>query len=247
MRMMSFAKVSSEILFTIFLSLLIIVFALANFTSYENLKPVFLNIAKQQINMTPQQLNSTYTTLMQLCKISGNETLYVESLEIKCSDIFSSTPENLPELIGSSTFEKIYFKKYDCQFFQCISLPGQDKFLFLLSEQANTFFKKSIIYLELIVVLSAVILIASIETWSGRFKALGLSLIFVGAADFVIILLKGLMMQNLPQQIAESADPIINQILDSVSNMYLIIFIAGVVLFIIGFVMSYLSKRRKVE
>jgi len=240
-----FAKVSSEIFFTIFLSLLILVIALANFTSYENLRPVFLNLAKQQINMTSQQLNSTLAAFSQLCRTSGNETIHVESLALKCSDVYATTSENLPELIGSATFEKTYFKKYDCSFFQCITLPGQEKFVFLMSEQANVFFKNIIIYLAAAVVISGIVLIVAVETWPGRFKAVGFSLIFVGAADVVIFLMKGVLFQGLPQQAIQQASPAINQILDSISSMYLLILVAGVILTAIGFILGYLSKMKK--
>jgi hypothetical protein len=237
----SFLKAVGGISFIIFLSVLIFMLAISNFTSCNTLKPIFTDLIKQQLNETPEQLNSTYSILSSHCQTSGNETIYVESFKLNCSEIFSTTPEKLPEVIGNQTFDEIYFRRYNCSFFNCIQLPGQEKFFYLMGRDANIFFNESIIYLALATVISAFILIAASETWSGRFKAIGISLVFIGVSYFIIPVAKGLTNAKVP----ESAAPIIDKIFNSISTNLLIAFILGIILTAVGFVLSHLSKKVK--
>jgi hypothetical protein len=218
-------------------------FPLTRFTSYSNLKPIYTNLLKEEMNATQEQLNKTYTALSYTCNTTGNETIYVQSIKLKCSDIISITPTDLPELVGNVTFDEIYFRKYNCSFFQCIQLPEEEKFLFFMSEQTNKFFEKMIIYLLFVASISLFIFVISIKTWPERFRAVGISLLFIGISHFFINIAKGYIEQKFVEQ-TEKISPIINQILDPVSTNLLIIFIIGLILTIIGFVLSYLVKRK---
>jgi len=231
--------------FTTFLTLVIFMLAIAHFTACSTLKPIFVNILKQQMTTIPEQFNTTYTALLYQCNITRNETIYIQSLELKCSDISSITSSDLPEFLSNATFDKIYFKKYDCSFIQCIQLPRQEKFLFFISGQANEFFEKIIIYLGVATALSLFIFVAATETWPGRFKAVGVSLIFTGITYFLISFVKVYAAQQLPQEISTKVSPLINQIFDSISGNLLIIFIAGIILTTIGIVLGYLAKKKK--
>lgn len=243
----SIGKAFGGFFFTTFLALVIFMLAIAHFTACKTLKPIVVNILKQQFTTTPEQLNATYIALSYQCNTTRNETIYVQSLELKCSDISTITSTDLPEFISNTTFDKIYFKKYDCSFIQCTQLPGQEKFLFLMSAQANEFLEKIIIYLGVATALSAFILVAATETWPGRFKTIGVSLIFVGISYFLIPLMKGYATQQLPQETLVKISPIMNQIFDSISGNLLIVFIAGVILTTIGLVLSYLTKRKETK
>jgi hypothetical protein len=238
-------KVIGGFFFTTFLALVIFMLAITHFTAYNVLKPIVVDILKQQLIVTPEQLNATYTALSNECAASGNETIYFQSLEVKCSDISATEAKDLPELISNVTFDKIYFKKYDCSFIECIQLPEKEKLLFLISKQANEFFERTITYLGAAATLSLFILVAATETWSGRFKAVGLSLILIGIFYFLIPLLKGYVTQQIPQQISEKTSFIASQIFDSISYNLLIIFIAGLILTTTGFLLSYFKNKSK--
>lgn len=243
-------KIVGGFFFTTFLALLILMLAITHFTSYNVLKPIAVDLIKQQSTMTPEQLNATYTALLYQCKLTGNETLYIpadtQQIELKCSNISKTTPTGLLELIGTTSFDKLYFKKYSCSFIQCIQLPGQEKFLFLMSKQANEFFEKTIVYLAIGTVLGLVILVAATENWPRRFKEVGVGLIFIGIFYFLIPLMKGYTYQ-MPKDVAEKMAPAINQMLDSISYNLLIIFIVGVILTVIGLVLGYLAKRKETK
>jgi hypothetical protein len=238
--------------FTTFLTLVIFMLAISHYTAYSNLKPIVVNLVKEKFTPTPEELNLAYASLSYQCNTTKNETIYFElpelkyfqTLELKCSDISATTPSDLPELVVNTTFNKIYFKNYDCSFFRCIQLPEEQKFLFLMSKQANEFFEKTIIYLYVATALSAFILVASAKTWSGKFKAVGISLIFVGVFYFLIPLMRGYMEKQLPQQIFTKVSPTISQVLDSISSNLLIVFIVGVVL-TTGFFIGYLARRKE--
>jgi hypothetical protein len=241
------AKAIGGFFFTTFLVLVIFLLAIAHFTACSTLKSIAVNLLKQQFTATPEQLNATHAALLYQCQTSGNKTIYAQSLELKCSDISATAATDLPELISNATFDKIYFKKYNCSFIQCFQLQGEEKFLFLMSEQANEFFEKAIIYLGLATTLSLFILVAATETWSGRFKAVGTSLVFIGISYFLMPLIEGYAASQLPQQMSAKAGSILSQIFDSISGNLLIIFIAGIILTTVGFVLGYLSKRKETK
>ena len=231
-------------LFTISLAALILVLALENFTNYENLKPTFVNIVKDQFNMTPQQLNSTYSALSKQCNTTGNKTIYIDEYGLECSEILKIMPSDLPEFISNSTFDKIYFKKYDCQFFECINLPEDQRILFLLGNQSNEFFKNIIIYITIATILNAILLFVITETWPGRFKAIGITLLLSGISYFIIDFIKNIFLKQLQSQIMDKVSLIVNQIFNSVSVFLFIILIIGAVLTATGFIIGFIQKKQ---
>lgn len=248
------SKTVSGFFFSSFLTLLIFVLAISSFTAYDNLKPVVTDVIKQQITTTPEELNKTYEALSFYCKTSGNETIFVplqsnytQFLELKCSDVLKITFAQVPELIANTTFDNLYFKKYNCSFIRCIQLPGEEKFLFIMSEQANKFLQKTIVYFGVLTVLSALALFVTTETWAGKFKAVGLILFFLGISYFLIPLIENFLMPKLPQEYLSRVTPVITKVFDSISYYVLFIFIIGVILTAIGIVLGHLGKKEKIE
>jgi hypothetical protein len=247
-------KAAGGFFFTVFLALVIFMLVVAHFTACSTLKPIVVDLLKQQLTATPEQLSAIHEALLYQCDGNESKTVYLNitakeylSPELKCSDISKTAATDLPELIGNETFDKIYFKRYDCSFEQCIQLPGEERFLFLISGQANEFFEMTIIYLGVAAALSAFVLVAATETWPGRFRAVGLSLVFVGMPYFLMPLVKGYVERQLPSEISTRISPVINQMLDSISGNLLTIFIVGVVLTATGLVLGYLAKRKETK
>jgi hypothetical protein len=218
-------------------------------TDYGNLKPMVAAVINQQITkqMDTQKFSLLHAQILNQC--SNRETLEMSMGEwgnatLKCSDVKSSKPEDLGSLIASSMFEKIYYKKYDCEFVQCYKqLEFQEKAMLFASSTTNQFFKKYLIYLWVGTALFGLILLVSSKGW-GIPKNFGKSLIVVGIPFILIKLLKEKI--NLPAE-ASAVQPQIDQIINTLSNRYLIVLIIGILLAIIGYTGSYLVKRKEVK
>lgn len=245
----SIGKFVGEFFFVLCLSTLILLLTIVEVTDYGNLKPMVATIINQQVakQMDAQTISLLHAQILSQC--SDRETVEMPMGEwgnatLKCSDVNGSKPEELGSLIASSMFEKIYYKKYDCEFIQCYKKSGlQEKAILFASSTANQFFKKYLIYLWIGTALFGLIILVSSRGWEIP-KNFGKSLIVIGIPFILIKLLKEKM--NLPAE-ASAVQPQIDQIINTLSNRYLIILIIGILLAIIGYVGSYLAKRKEVK
>jgi hypothetical protein len=231
-------------LFSTFLAIAILTFSLARVTEYSNLKSIFINVSEQQIT---QQINQTQLTVMYaqilgLCK--GRESIEMpldgENVTIKCFEIVNRKPEDLVKIIVTSKFDEIYHKKYDCRFLECLQKKDNGKMV-ILSETANSFFKEILNYSLIGIAISALILAISTKEWE-KSKSFGTCCIAAGIPFFVINIIKGML--PIPKEAAEIATPIVEQIFNSISFKFLIVFIVGIVLFVIGFTGEFLAKKK---
>ena len=245
----SIGKFVGEFFFVLCLSILILMLTIVELTDYSNLKPMVAAVINQQITkqMDAQKLSLLHAQILSQC--SNRETLEMPMGEwgnatLKCSDVKSTKPEDLSSLIASSMFEKIYYKKYDCEFIQCYKQSEfQEKAMLFASSTANQFFKKYLIYLWVGTALFGLILLVSSKGWEIP-KNFGKSLIAVGIPFILIKVLKDKI--NLPAE-ASAVQPQIDQILNTLSNRYLIDLIIGILLVIIGYSGSYLAKRKEIK
>jgi len=243
----SIGKIVGDFFFVLCLSVVILMLTIAEVTEYNNLKPIVVGVINQQIRkqIEPDKL----TIFQQNLNCSSRETIEFpmnenENVTLKCSDIKNSNPEDLGSLIGSSMFEKIYYKEYSCEFIQCIQQADfQGKAMLFASSTANQFFKKSLIYLWIGTALFGIILLVSLKGWEIP-KNFGKSLIVVGIPFIFIKLLRDKL--NLPVDTV-AVQPLVDQLFNSLSNRYLIVLIIGILLTIIGYVGSYLVRRKEVK
>lgn len=235
--------------FVLFLSMVILMMAVIEITEYDSLKPVVTDIIAQQItNQTsPEQLSQIHAQLSSQCsdkenvEFSAGENLNVT---LNCLSIKGSKPEDLGVLIGGAVFDKIYFKEYKCGFIQCYQQSDfQGKASLLSTSFANQFFKKSLVYLWIGTGLFALILLISSKGWEIP-KNFGKSLIVVGLPIIFTKFLKEKI--NLPTG-TSAAQPLIDKLLNSISNIYLIAMAAGILLIIIGYLGSYLTKKKDIK
>jgi len=235
--------------FVLCLSLIIIMLTVVELTQYNSLKPIIANTIGQQIT---KQLDADKLSLLHqqvLVQCSGKESLELPLGEIgnatlKCSDIKNTKPEDLGSLISSALFEKIYYKKYNCEFVQCYKQSNfQEKVMLLASSTANQFLNKILTYLWIGAGLSALLLLASSKGWEVP-KNFGKSFLVIGIPFFFINILKKKI--NLPTE-ASAVQPLINQLFDLLYNRYLIVLAIGVVLLIIGYGGSYLRIRKETK
>lgn len=237
-------------LFSTFLATAILTLSLVQLTEYNNLKSIAINVSEEQVmqqitqHIDSAQLATIHAQLLELCK--GTEKIEVpfdnESLTINCSDIANTKPEDLGKIIITSKFNEIYYKKYDCEFLDCLQKSTKEPMI-LFSSKANNLFKEILNYLLVGTAVGAIILGISTKGW-GRIKSFGTCCICAGIPFFVINIIKGML--PIPKEFVEVAEPIIEQTFSSISVKFLIVFVAGIILFILGVAGEFL-KRKKVK
>jgi len=235
-------------LFVTFLSMAILMMGVIEITEPSNLKPLMTDVASQQFTkqVSPEQLSLIHTRLLSQC--SGKENVEfsvgLDNVTLNCSSVKASRPEDLGTLVGGALFDKVYYKNYDCGFVQCFQKSDfQGKISLLPTSLGNQFFKEVLIYLWIGTALFGLILLISAKGWEIP-KDFGKSLIIVG---FPVIFTKFLKEKiNLLTE-TSAAQPLIDKLLNSISNIYLIAIAAGVVLMVIGYLGSYMTKKKETK
>lgn len=227
-------KILGGILFTTFLSLLIMAVSLSSVTEYSSLKPVFSVLITSQI--PGEQASQLYTLILLSCEKTQTVDipLGIESISLQCKDIKSAGQGGFLDLVATKLFDKIYYKSYSCNFLDCIKQSP----LVIISQHANIFMKNVIYMLLALAILSAMVLAISSRGW-GIAKSFGTSLIFVGMSYFVIIFSKSL----IPSQIMQVGGEFINSILDTIAFNFLVVLIAGIAITAIWFVLGRKKKK----
>ncbi len=230
-------KLIGTLLFTTFLTVSLLMIGLVEFTSYSNLKSFTGKILSDSI-ASQTDINQIFSTLKQNCsnKEFADFQLGNSILKLKCSELGSMQAKDLPNLIASTLFDSIYYRKYDCNFLDCIRQGGIGNLVVVLSEHANNFLKSLQSTLWILTVAGAGILYFSTETMKGRLRAFGINLIFTGGSFFVLLYAIRFL---LPPQILQ-ANIDISDILDSlfgpVRNYFIIVLVIGMLLMILSYI-----------
>lgn len=236
----SLGKFLGSFIFTTSLSLLIIVISLAEITSYENMKPVFVGLAEKKIlEGDAAKLAELHSQLAKSCE--GKESIKIptgsENIEVKCVDVVSSTPENIGNVIATAMFDKVYYKKYNCNFIECIQLGGEN-LMVVASSTGNKFFQDSILYLSITTVLGVAIVFALNETYALRLKTVGKDCIGVGVMVFLILLTNFVVPSFVPAEFLPKISGFLNFVENSIMIRFAVVLVVGIVLFLIGFLIG---------
>jgi len=235
----SLGKFLGSFIFTTSLSLLIIAISLAEITSYENMKPVFVGLAGEKIVGDTTKLAELHSQLAKSCE--GKESIEIptgsENIDVKCADVISSTPENTGNVIATAMFDKVYYKKYNCNFIECIQLGGEN-LMVVASSTGNKFFQDSILYLSITTVLGVVIVFVLNETYALRLKAVGKDCIGVGAMVFLILLTNFVVPSFVPAELLPKISGFLNFVENSIMIRFAVVLVIGIVLFVIGFLIG---------
>jgi len=251
-------KFFGSLIFTLSLGMLIVVLALAKFTEYETLQPVVTSVlattlSKETGERDSSELQQQVSALKERCSgIGGKENLEVDlsepigQVQLKCADVLAIKSDEFPELLSRAVFDKIYYKKYPCDFLQCVKmLRGNERFAIFLTEVANEFFASLIIPLAAISVFGVVLIAVSIRNLYEIAKSIGISCVFIGIPFFLLPLIQNVANSLIPSGQAAEIQPIITKIFESMKMNFLVVFAAGIALTIIGFVGGYFQKKSK--
>lgn len=235
----SLIKIITGSIFTISLSLLIILTSFVQLTEYHNLKQVFIEIFTEQINAT--ELTDFYYGIKAVCMVEEKVVFPINNItiELSCSEIENVKEKNFSQFIFSKIFDIIYFKEYPCEMIQCIKeIKDIKDLLVLFSYKANIFYKKLQSYLIGIVLIASFTFILSLKGIIGKIKGMGKSLVGVGISYFILLFVEKLVPIEIQKVKVKS---IVMRIIQPTLQLFLYIFVLGMVLV----VLSYLIERLK--
>jgi hypothetical protein len=226
-----------------FLFLTVFIHFMVKFTEFDTLNNFFTKIFVSNV-ISKDQLNQMYTNLLDECGNKpqyGNATLNIgnKSVILKCDDIKKSTPEGLVGLVGKSFFSDIYYKEYNCSFLDCLSKPGEDKYMVLLSQKANMFFRNIQTILWICTGIGVVLIIISVKGLGSKLKTLGATLLFSGLSTLILMYVITHLMS-----FPAGASSVIEELFGFFLNMLVAISITGLVLIILGYVLNFMHKKR---
>lgn len=234
------------LILSISLASAILITALVKFTEYDSLKSFVTEMfAAQFTSIDEKQMNDTYSTLLAECQQADSVELTVaegRSITLNCKDVRASNPQDLPKLLGASIFNDIYYRKYDCEFIECLQRPGEERLTIFFSYKANLFFKSIQNFLWIGTTAGLVLILVSVEKWEGRLKTLGITLLVLGIPTLILGYFKDYF---LPAEAATMASPIITQFFGSVVNGFFIVTIVGLILTGVGYSLKFFKKKRK--
>lgn len=198
---------------------------------------IFFTLLSSAIFMKPVVQFTEYDTLRPIVA----EILQTQMMPDGKTEEFGEIREKILD-----NFDENYYKKYDCEFIQCISQPaeGPEMFMILASEKAHLFFEEMLRLSWIGSAVGAAILLISVDTWTGRARTFGYSFITMGAPFFITGFFRDTLISRITTaEFASSLTPIINQVYDSVSADFTYLLITGVALVIISFIGGRLVKK----
>jgi hypothetical protein len=242
------------LIFSISLGFFIMFIALANFTQYTTIQPVITNIIENQFQNTPQeQIDLLYLNLTEQCKASSTAMIPLVNQEVSlnCTDVKNSQSSGIIHLISKNLFDQIYYKKYDCNFIDCIkglafqqnsSDVQNQQFQVIISEKSNEFFSNSQLFLIVGIAVGLVLIVISVRVWYNILKIIGVTLLFAGIVYLLIPFIKT---QLLPvAQQGEDLSAIVDMLFAPIMEILRNILILGIVLTIAGYASAFILKRK---
>ena len=269
--MVNLKKIARGIGILIFVSTLstaLLINSLSDFTKYENMKSVFVDMLslqlEQRVSESGQEIDSEQ--LYQVLSISceGKDSLElpledigqfgdVKTIPIDCNELRKAGSEGvinyLFDNIAKSVFDSFYYKDYSCEFVDCIQ---KGDLLVVMSAEGHYFFDSIKLAVWAIVIIGAILIFAYSESWSSRLKGLGWPLIFTGLSYFFISFIKSYLIDSFSvvleaRQAGMDVTKPIDAILNPAMNILLLILVAGIVLTVAGYVVRQYEEKKEEE
>jgi len=185
-------KIISGSLFIIFLTLFVFDDSFTQLTSYENLKPIVLQIIANSLsgNISQAELNQSYNIMLLACEDKKSIEVpltNIGNITIPCDQINSTTPQNLDNLIASLAFDKIYYTEFSCDFINCIK---ENNYNVIFSSYGNKFFCNLQPYLLIITIALGILFFFSLENLFEKLKSFGAALLFSSIPNVALNYLK---------------------------------------------------------
>lgn len=236
--------------FAAFLFSTALVIAIGSYTFIEILKPTVL---KQIFSQgAALQTEKIFNDALQACQ--NRETIDLqlggETVNLNCNELRSGGKQVLTSTLTEKLFNTIYYQKYDCNFLQCLSQPGPERFTVIFSEQANIFFNRILFYSSISTALFAVLLFVSYETYVERLKGFGKIFLWTGVPFLVFaFLLDRITSLFLPAAFIEAFGEFSLSLPTNIQNIFIAITVVGGILYATGILLERKqpTKRKKTK
>lgn len=178
---MAFAKAAAALL-CLALTASLIAFGLVRLTSLEPLSSLFGAVTSARgLPGTPEEQLELEAELAGRCETEGRAEIALDNLTLRFDCARLRAGATLEELFGSAFFEALYYRSWGCTFWGCVRgwLAGLSGPEFLISELANSAYRKFSLGLAALAGLFALVLAASSRAreWPRNF---GLCFFIVG-------------------------------------------------------------------
>lgn len=240
-------KVICSIILIVSLIFFVLTFSVSSILTKENLQPVVVAMFKEQAPTNETELTDYHSALVQSCTAMGAETVEVpmgegpeaETITLKCSDISAGGPSGLIDLIADATFNKIYYKKYECSFIECFTGAKEDEQIYILmSDFAHDFFKTASHFCLIITaVIIALIFLLSAPKMNAL-TSVGTGFIIAGLPFFLAKF--GAAKIPVPEQIVL----LINIFFSCMSACFLTVLVLGIALLVAGIILRRKQKKK---
>ena len=259
------AKALGKVVFSVALTLAIVAVGLAEFTSHDSIVALLQSVLGPQLaesmrsGSAGMSADEAREVIAGLCE--GKDSMQGPSFDlgqfggggglnvsVDCAELKAATANatDVTGVVGTMLVEAvvdgIYYSEYSCDFVDCLR---QGRLLVVMSEKGNQFFASVRTLLIAASAASAVLIIASCESWPERLKALGVPMLFVGVSYVILTFGKGYVLSTLPAD-AQSGlaaagidiGTIVGKAIEPMMGMLLALFVAGAVLTVAGYIMA---------
>ncbi|RLJ07319.1 MAG: hypothetical protein DRP12_02465 [Candidatus Aenigmatarchaeota archaeon] len=235
-------KFFGGILLTLGLAAFLSLYAATWLTTYDNLAPIVTEFISP--NISQEQLDSLYNYILYQCNRSQEVVVPVGDVNVtlNCSEI--PEKEVIPQLLVQESFKHVYYKTYPCDFLTCIkTLKGQELVMFLVSAQANSFFRQVKLYSLIAAVLGAGLLIVSIRRWKGITRSLGSSFLIISISYLLFSFSPSLL--PVPPEASQLASIITSKLFQVLSPYVWGLLIAGIILLVLSLIPTKKEKEEE--
>lgn len=232
-------------IFVMLLVLTTVSFSFAEITKPANSKTILFSMLSMAM---PKDVDSDamHNQIIYDCKNKTELQLPIDdgsdSVTINCEDIRNNKPLN--EALLDSLFDKIYSRDYGCQFLQCFEKSSKDEPpLFLFAKVSNDFFKNLSTKVVIAAIIAGIILLLL-----GGIGIVAKNLITAGLPFIIIVLTRNQAMQLLSSKTEfQPLLPLITSLDTTMTKIFAIFLITGIVLFVISLVFKKRAGKPKAE
>lgn len=243
-------KFAGSIVFTTFLVLAIFLMEIVDFTGYDNFKSVAGGILEGQLFSAVSDSDLDDLRNFMLFQCSGRDKVSVplfggQPMVLSCNDVANSDKMQLKRLITTALVDNIYYRDFNCSFMDCVTTGNPENLLIAVSGEGNEFYKSLQTYAWIGTALGLVILVVSAEAWTGRMKSVGFNLVFVGLPFLLAGYFQSSLTSLIPPELEASVNPIIDGLMSSLKDKFMIVLVIGIVLVVAGYALGFYISRKK--
>jgi len=228
--------------------------AAANLTSEDFLKPVIGEIIGAQTAGMP--VGDQYQRLLNECDLKGTENINSSletdeenfTIRVNCNALKTNGESEIKNIFKNQVTNVIFYNFYNkkvCSGYSCINmLTNLENPFDVVTADFNKFLKDSLWIIGVLAGLFGLLVIFLAKSLHGKLTSIGGSLITAGLPYFMIKVLGKNIGSMIPAE-AAMAVPFIITLLTPIANIFLLIFIVGVVCSVAGFGIKIYRKSKE--